>query len=289
MFNNEILFSMKNSIKIILLLITALAMAGCEVGEGELMKTKTGHLMYNGWCDDVNNLLLQVVEPAFNLYAWTQAPEGRKQEVFSKYFRSSIEIEELSDRAWIIRTNQGSLLRMSLEYGPDLSLPGGQMRLFYVGSYRGDVLNDIIFILENKGDSVWEIRSEDGSIRFELALGISGIPESVVGTVLSVEGQGMFTHKAIYRHCSGDVCEDEVTLTFLSYDIRQPFEGVWNPSDRLELGAFVKESRRMGFVSGKVGLQALDENGVGNAATVTVLSPEEIEIEMDGVVQRRKI
>lgn len=45
----------------------------------------------------------------------------------------------------------------------------------------------------------------------------------------------------------------------------------------------------MGFVSGKVGLQALDENGVGNAATVTVLSPEEIEIEMDGVVQRRKI
>lgn len=57
----------------------------------------------------------------------------------------------------------------------------------------------------------------------------------------------------------------------------------------MELGAFVKESRRMGFVSGKVGLQALDENGVGNAATVTVLSPEEIEIEMDGVVQRRKI
>ena len=36
-------------------------------------------------------------------------------------------------------------------------------------------------------------------------------------------------------------------------------------------------------------LQALDEEGQGNAAGITVLNPEEIEIEMDGIVQRRKI
>ena len=39
----------------------------------------------------------------------------------------------------------------------------------------------------------------------------------------------------------------------------------------------------------KVHLQALDEEGQGNAADITVLNPEEIEIEMDGIVQRRKV
>ena len=40
---------MKKSIKVIIVMIAAVMLAGCEVGEGELMKTKTGHLMYLGW------------------------------------------------------------------------------------------------------------------------------------------------------------------------------------------------------------------------------------------------
>lgn len=279
---------MKKSIKVAIVVISALLMAGCQIGEGELMKTKTGHQMYIGWREYVDNLLKNVVEPSFNLYAWLQAPEEQKQDILKRHFGSS-EVEVLSDQAWMIRHVSGATLRLSMENGGDFSLPGGKMRLLYVGSWRGDVLDNIIFVLENKGNGMWEIRAEDGSIRFELTLGMSEIPESLAETTLSLEGQGMLTHKTIIRHCSGDECEDETRYTFLSYDVKQPFGGVWEPVDDYDYwGSLSKMSSRLVFTSGKVALQAMDEDGNGNAATVTVLGPEEIEIEMDGIVQRRR-
>ena len=72
---------MKKSIKVIVMMVAAVMMAGCEVGEGELMKTKTGHLMYLGWTDDINGIMYNIVEPAFNLNAWVQAPEEQKPEI----------------------------------------------------------------------------------------------------------------------------------------------------------------------------------------------------------------
>ena len=164
------------------------------------------------------------------------------------------------------------------------------MRLLYAGNSGEDVLNNIIFVLENKGNGVLELYSEDGNIQFSFTLGTQGIPESLTETSLTIEGEGMFTQKTIVPHCSGDVCTEETYLTFLSYTIQQPFEGTWVPErSHYYLYGFAPPIGSLSFSSGKVHLQALDEEGLGNTADITVLNPEEIEIEMDGIVQRRKI
>ena len=106
---------MRYFIKVIVVMITALMMAGCEIGEGKLMKTKTGHLMYKGWCEDVNGLLLDIVEPTFNAYAWMHAPEDLKPEIFRKYFFSNVTIEILPDLSWEIQIGNRARLYMFFE------------------------------------------------------------------------------------------------------------------------------------------------------------------------------
>ena len=84
---------MKKSIKVVIMILAVVMMASCEVGEGELMKTKTGHLMYLGWTDDINGILFNIVEPAFNLNAWVQAPENQKPEILRKHFYGNAVID----------------------------------------------------------------------------------------------------------------------------------------------------------------------------------------------------
>lgn len=282
---------MNKTIKAIVVTCVVLLMAGCEVGEGELMKTKKGHLMYLGWTDNITEILANLVEPAFNLNAWLEAPDDQKPEILRKHFYDNTEIEVLSNHAWRIRSeSMETTLRMSLQNGNSLAETGAKMRLLYVG-YRGeDVLNNIIFVLENKGNGVWELYSEDGNIKFRFTLGTQGMPESIIETSLTIEGEGTFTQKTIISHCSGDVCTEETYLTFLSYTIQQPFEGTLvSERGHYYLYGFSSSIGSLAFSSGKVHLQALDEEGQGNTADITVLNPEEIEIEMDGIVQRRKL
>lgn len=271
-------------------MVAAVMMAGCEVGEGELMKTKTGHQMYCGWTDDINKLLTNIVEPAFNLYAWAQAPDEQKQEIWRRHFYSNATVEVFSDHAWELSMDDHESLRMSLEYGASFSEVGGKMRMVY-SSYKiqNNFIEDILFILENKGNGVWELYSDDGNIRFTFTLGTTEIPESLAETSIKVEGHGTFTHKNIIQHCLGDDCTEEVIPTYLSYNILEPFEGYWGSEYEYFESSFVTMFRRLEFSSGKVKFQATDENGDGNIATISVLNPEEIEIEMDGIVQRRKV
>ena len=109
---------MNKSIKVLIVMMVAVMMAGCEVGEGELMKTKTGHLMYLGWTDDINGILFNIVEPAFNLNAWVQAPEDQKPEILRKHFYSNAVIDVLSDHTWRIRVDgTRASLRVALVNG----------------------------------------------------------------------------------------------------------------------------------------------------------------------------
>ena len=79
---------MKKSIKVIVMMVAVVMMAGCEVGEGELMKTKTGHLMYLGWTDDINGILFNIVEPAFNLNACTAYPLNHQFHIYTTNYSS---------------------------------------------------------------------------------------------------------------------------------------------------------------------------------------------------------
>ena len=282
---------MNKTIKAIVVTCVVLLMAGCEVGEGELMKTKTGHLMYQGWCQDVGGLLTDLVEPVFNLYAWTQAPADQKDEIFNRYFYTNTEILTTSNHTWEMRINDRTSMRVALEYGTPFSEPGGKMRFVYSTFHEPEPLKNILFILENKGNGVWEVYSDDGNIDLELTFGVQTIPESLAETLVSIEGQGYFTHKSTFLNLD-DYSYDHEEYTFLHYDIRQPFECVWNTTSTNSTWhgyTFGWMRKGLAFTSGKVHLQALDEEGQGNTADITVLNPEEIEIEMDGIVQRRKL
>lgn len=278
---------MNKSIRVLVMIIAVLLMTGCEIGEGKLMKTKTGHLMYKGWVEDVHMLFMNIVEPTFNLYAWTQASEEQKPEIL-RHFYSNTEINVLSDHSWDIKMPGRVMLRVNMENGIAFSEPGGKMSMLYIRDNASDnPLDRIRFFLENKGNGVWEIYSADRSIYFKFTLGTADIPESLAETTMSLEGRGTFMHTTFIYHCSGDVCQDEIYFTSLSYDIQQPFEGEWVQGNYWY--DFTPRNIQLALQSGKVALQALDENGSGNNATITVLNAEEIEIEMDGIVQRRKV
>ena len=283
---------MKKSIKVMIVMVAAVMLAGCEVGEGELMKTKTGHLMYLGWTDDINGILYNIMEPAFNLNAWVQAPEDQKPEILRKHFYGNAVINVLSDHSWQIQIDGTSiLLRVALVNGTSLAETGAKMRLIYTQDYDHSAWANKIFVLENKGNGVWDLYSEDGQIDLLFKLGTSEVPESLTETSLAIAGAGTFVEKTFISHCSGDVCTEETYFTYLSYDIQQPFEVSWtqNANQHNWASEFDWSDYFTVFSAGKVQLQALDEEGQGNTATVTLLNPEEIEIEMDGIVQRRKV
>lgn len=283
---------MKKSIKVIVMMVAAVMMAGCEVGEGELMKTKTGHLMYLGWTDDINGIMYNIVEPAFNLNAWMQAPEEQKPEILQNHFYSNAVIDVLSDHSWRIRISSTSaLLRVVLVNGTSLAQTGAKMRLIYTKDYDHSAWANTVFVLENRGDGVWNLYSEDGQIYLQFALGTSEVPESLTETSLTIAGAGTFVERTVISHCSGEVCTEETYFTYLSYDILQPFEVSWtqNANQHNWASEFDWSDYFTVFSAGKVQLQALDEEGQGNTADVTLLNTEEIEIEMDGIVQRRKV
>ena len=283
---------MNKSIKVFIMMMVAVMMAGCEVGEGELMKTKTGHLMYLGWTDDINGIVFNIVEPAFNLNAWVQASEDQKPEIFQKHFYSNTDIDVLSDHTWRIRVDGTTAsLRVALVNGTSLAEAGAKMRLLYTKNYDHSVWANTVFVLENKGNGLWDFYSEDGQIHLQFTLGTSELPESLTETSLKIAGAGTFTERTVISHCSGDVCSEETIFTYLSYDIQQPFETSWKQDARRInwTSQFNWNDYFIVFSAGKVHLQALDEEGQGNAAGITVLNPGEIEIEMDGIVQRRKI
>ena len=283
---------MNKSIKVLIVMMVAVMMAGCEVGEGELMKTKTGHLMYLGWTDDINGILFNIVEPAFNLNAWVQAPEEQKLEILQNHFYSNAVIEVLSDQTWRIRIDGTSaLLRVALVNGSSLAETGAKMRLLYTKDYDYSAWANKVFVLENKGSGVWDLYSEDGQIYLQFTLGTSEVPESLTETSLSIAGAGTFVERTVISHCSGEVCTEETCFTYLSYDILQPFEVSWtqNANQHNWASEFDWSDYFTVFSAGKVQLQALDEEGQGNTAVVTLLNTEEIEIEMDGIVQRRKV
>lgn len=283
---------MKKSIKVVTMILAAVMMAGCEVGEGELMKTKTGHLMYLGWTDDINGILFNIVEPAFNLNAWVQAPEDQKPEILQKHFYSNAVIDVLSDHTWRIRVEGTTAsLRVALVNGTSLAETGAKMRLLYTKNYDHSVWTNTVFVLENKGDGLWDFYSEDGQIHLQFTLGTSEVPESLSETPLKIAGAGTFTERTVIPHCSGDVCTEETYFTYLSYDIQQPFVTSWKQDARRInwTSQFNRNDYFIAFSAGKVQLQALDEEGQGNTAVVTLLNTEEIEIEMDGIVQRRKV
>ena len=283
---------MNKSIKVFIVMMVAVMMAGCEVGEGELMKTKTGHLMYLGWTDDINGIVFNIVEPAFNLNAWAQAPEDQKPEILRKHFYSNAVIDVLSDHTWRIRVDGTTAsLRVALVNGTSLAEAGAKMRLLYTKNYDHSVWANTVFVLENKGDGLWDFYSEDGQIHLQFTLGTSEVPESLTETSLSIAGAGTFVERTVISHCSGDVCTEDTYFTYLSYDILQPFEVSWtqNANQHNWASEFVWSDYYTVLSAGKVQLQALDEEGQGNTAVVTLLNTEEIEIEMDGIVQRRKV
>ena len=283
---------MKKSIKVIIVMVAAVMMAGCEVGEGELMKTKTGHLMYLGWTDDINGIIFNIVEPAFNLNAWVQAPENQKPEILRKHFYGNAVIDVLSDHSWRIRIDGTStLLRVALVNGTSLAQTGAKMRLIYTKDYDHSAWANTVFVLENRGDGVWDLYSEDGQINLQFTLGTSEVPESLTETSFTIAGVGTFVERTVISHCSGEVCTEETYFTYLSYDILQPFEVSWtqNANQHNWASEFDWSNYFTVFSAGKVHLQALDEEGEGNTANITLLNAEEIEIEMDGIVQRRKV
>ena len=168
---------MKKSIKVVIMILAVVMMAGCEVGEGELMKTKTGHLMYLGWTDDINGIVFNIVEPAFNLNAWVQASEDQKPEIFQKHFYSNTVIDVLSDHTWRIRVDGTTAsLRVALVNGTSLAEAGAKLGEFlegveirplqipYAANYTGAYVTDSAEIRPLL------VKQVSGSVRFEQSI-----------------------------------------------------------------------------------------------------------------------
>lgn len=257
--------------------MVALLLAACQVGDGEMGKTKTGKLMFDGWGRDLQDLFSEIVNPAFKFNQYIIAPEEEKEYVFNQNFSDSLHI--ISPSQWMIEDYwNGAQLHFEMEEGISLESVGSVMRIINTSEFSPAAIRGHVFKLTNMGDGLWML-SEGSETLLSLQFESAATPVTLCNNSFTVSGSGVFSHETNF--CSSNSCE--TIFTFLSFDILSPM-GVKD----IAIGNWSMGNYNMSPLSwerGHVLLSATNPEGQGNTADALILDDGRVSIGIGGVTQ----
>lgn len=256
--------------------MVALLLAACQIGDGEMGKTKTGKLIFNGWGKDMQDLFSGIVSPAFKFNQYIIASEEDKENVFNQNFSASLHI--ISASQWMIKDLwNGAEIHFEMEEGESLESAGSVMRIINMSEWSPATIQGRVFKLSNMGNGLWML-SEGSDILLSLQFESAATPASLSNTNFTVSGRGEFTHETNY--CSSSSCE--TIFTFLSFDILSPM-GVKDVADgNWSVGSLISP---LFWEKGHILLSATNPDGQGNAVEALILDDGRVSIGIGGVTQ----
>jgi len=264
------------------IVLVGLLMCGCTLNDGEKSKTKTGQEMFFFWNQRTEILFSGFLERAFNFNAWITAPEAEKQEVLNRYFdtdESVCTFQEIAQNIWEFQYNGGEKrLQFELSGGNSLDDPDAVLtvRLSYPNGSNNPFVNCDI-IIQNMSAGVWKIQTNGGEnvVVGILKVGDSAPSSLMSGQELTFEADGLFTF-------FGNKDGGEVPV-YMLYDINSPMVYTF----RGQMSGWWHESSTAPCTlkAGEVTLTAMDRNGEGNTAVITVTGDNAFDVEIGGVTQ----
>ncbi|MBO4489694.1 MAG: hypothetical protein J5741_08600 [Bacteroidales bacterium] len=268
---------MKRLIKGIFCIIIVALLTACEIGIGEMGKTRTGKQIFGGWGNDINNLFSTIVEPALQFNQYLENPEVELEDLLHRHFRDAT-ITETGEQSWLIfHENSNSKLYLSMLHGNNLNDEGAVMRIYTIGRNLPSTIAGTVFFMEKAGDGQWVLRN--GNI-FLLTLDFESetIPNSLKNSKLSISGNGSFIHDnsttvsnsaktTLNFHIHRDMSVNPYAVRLLSW----PGQYYYNP---------VK------WDNGSVELTAVNQsNGESNTVEALILDSKKVSITIGGVTQ----
>lgn len=277
---------MKKIVKNIVWIALAVVLAGCEIGDGEMQKTKTGKLMYDAWSEDMAALFNKIIEPTFNFNRWLTASEAERSDILEECFEKGTTITSIGDQRWKIQSSkEKDILYMVFLAGQSLYDENCQINVFYATNEEYDPIMTSRFIISKEEGNTWTVRKEGDALRaFKLSWPQSaGNIRSVNGTTFSIQGNGMFTHYSRHWENIGEESIPVSTPTDLFFDIVEPVVCTLEESDWM--WSWPCRMQEASWQSGKFSLRAEDRDGNYNVANIIILDEDKINVEIGGVGQ----
>lgn len=264
------------------IVLVGLLMGGCTLNDGEKSKTKTGQEMFFFWNQKVEMLFSGMLERAFNFNAWLTAPESEKQEVLDRYFSTDESVcifQEIAQNIWEFQYNGGQKrLQFELSGGNSLNDPDAVLKVRLTSQENSNSpFANCDIIIQNVSPGVWRIQTNGGEnvVIGRLKVGTSAPASLLSEQILTFDAEGLFTF-------FGNKDSQEVPV-YMLYTISSPMMYTF----RGQLSGWWHESATAPCTlkAGKVTLTAMDRNGEGNTAVITVTGENTIEVEIGGVTQ----
>ena len=267
---------MKRLIKGIFCIVIVALLAACEIGDGEMGKTRTGKQIFDGWGTDMSNLFDAIVEPALQFNHYLENPEVDLEGLQNSHFSNST-LEETGERNWLFfHESSNSRLYLSMLVGNSLNDEGAILRIYSLGRNIPPIVGGIVYFLENMGNGQWVLRSNN-DFTLTLDFGSETLPASLKDSPLTISGVGSFRHES----------QDNSTTAIISLDFNILREMSVN-QNALRLSDWPNRYYYFPVIwdSGSVELTAANQsNGESNTAEAVILDSHKVSITIGGVTQ----
>ncbi|MBO7446008.1 MAG: hypothetical protein J6T86_06330 [Bacteroidales bacterium] len=185
---------MKRLIKSSFCIILVMIASSCEIGDGEMGKTRLGKQIFDGWGIDMYCLFGNVIDPALHFNQYLEAPEPGREEVLNQYFQN-LTFTEIDDRHWMFSQEQSNAkIYFEMVSGNNLNEEGAIMRIYNIGSQIPETVRGVVFFLENVGDSQWRLLNNNN---FDMTFHFLNetLPSGLKDADFTLSGSGFFKHQ----------------------------------------------------------------------------------------------
>ena len=253
--------------------------SSCEMGDGEMGKTRTGKQIFDGWGTDMNNLFSAILEPALQFNHYWEDPNVDIETLMTRNFSNST-LTETGERSYLIfHESSNSKLYLSMMSGDNLNDDGAIMRIYSIGRNLPSTIGGVMFFMENMGNGQWVLRNNNDLV-ITLDFGSEVLPSSLKNSKLSISGSGSFRHET-----HSDASTAVFSETLLSFDI---FREMSVAQNAIRISAWPHQFYHdpVKWEGGSVELTAVNQSdGESNTAEATILESGKVSITIGGITQ----
>ncbi len=267
---------MKTTIKSIIGILLVTLLAACQIGDGEMGKTKKGKQIFDYWSIDMKNLFNMIVQPALCFNQYLIAPEEEKEQVFSRLFSQNDSIVQVRDNYWaIINTSGAEEVYFTLMQGStSLESEGSILKIVRVGRNCPSSIRGRNFLLINEGNGKWLLTESNVDTYLELDFNHLESPVLLSEEQFSISGTGLFMHEN---------ATNNATYVYLDYSITKPMQV---DGQNLDYWSWAFSSRRpLYWLAGQVTITARNTTDQCNTVDALIIEPGLVSIEIDGIAQ----
>lgn len=268
---------MKRTNLYIVCLLLAVSFAGCQLGDGEMQKTRQGKQMFDNWAWDMQDFLHKALEPTVNFSSWLSAPESEKPQILEQFFESNTTVATLDSNEWILENAfYSEQLRFKLVNGTSLSDVNGAI-LVTTRKHTQDSYHYQNYLITHTEDGTLEITSTELPINLYFHIDRSDMPKSLKGIPFTMEGT--FTSLSPEEYHLPD---DSACSTYQTAEILEPVQGIFDQKYQYSWPDYASD---LCLSAGKLKFTVYNDESSGNSAVVTILNKEKISVEMSGTTQ----